>query len=214
MVQNFTGPFVIPAGKNSAGGSLLVMDFARSKQTRALRIHGCPASGCRIQLARWLTGNDPGRRRCCPGGIPGALRFFDNFHGIDGRSWILAIVRNACYTWLRQNRRKPLALEDEMLEVADSRPNPEALHLAEIDRSCCGRLSKTCPTSSAKPSSCANSKDCRTRKSAQSPAHPSERYVASGERAKAEKALEVSRIELQKKLVVRWSAYVWTVRWT
>ena len=63
-----------------------------------------------------------------------AYRFFDGFHGTDGRAWILAIVRNACYTWLQQNRRKPLALEDEMTEPQDTKPNPEALYLGEVDQ--------------------------------------------------------------------------------
>ncbi len=93
-----------------------------------------PHQAAAYNLARWLTGNDQDAEDVVQEAYLRALRFFDNFHGIDGRSWILAIVRNACYTWLRQNRRKPLALEDEMLEVADSRPNPEALHLAEIDQ--------------------------------------------------------------------------------
>lgn len=93
-----------------------------------------PHQAAAYNLARWLTGNDHDAEDVVQEAYLRALRFFDNFHGIDGRSWILAIVRNACYTWLRQNRRKPLALEDEMLEVSDTRPDPEALHLAEIDQ--------------------------------------------------------------------------------
>jgi len=93
-----------------------------------------PHQAAAYNLARWLTGNDQDAEDVVQEAYLRALRFFDNFHGIDGRSWILAIVRNACYTWLRQNRRKPLALEDEMLEVPDTRPNPEAVHLAEIDQ--------------------------------------------------------------------------------
>ena len=30
-----------------------------------------------------------------------AFKFFDGFHGNDARAWLLTIVRNACYTWLR-----------------------------------------------------------------------------------------------------------------
>ncbi len=93
-----------------------------------------PHQAAAYNLARWLTGNDQDAEDVVQEAYLRALRFFDNFRGIDGRSWILAIVRNACYTWLRQNHRKPLALEDEMLEVPDTRPNPEALHLAEIDQ--------------------------------------------------------------------------------
>jgi RNA polymerase sigma-70 factor (ECF subfamily) len=33
-----------------------------------------------------------------------AYRFFPSFRGVDPRPWLLAIVRNACWTWLRVNR--------------------------------------------------------------------------------------------------------------
>ena len=34
-----------------------------------------------------------------------AFKFFDGFHGVDARAWLLTTVRNTCYTWLAQNRR-------------------------------------------------------------------------------------------------------------
>jgi len=93
-----------------------------------------PHLAAAYNLARWLTGNDHDAEDVVQESYLRALRSFDGFHGADGRPWILAIVRNACYTWLQQNRRKPLALEDAMLEVPDTKPNPEALHLADIDQ--------------------------------------------------------------------------------
>ena len=43
-----------------------------------------------------------------------AYRFFPSFRGGDPRAWLLTIVRNACWTWLRVNRAReiPTALED------------------------------------------------------------------------------------------------------
>ena len=93
-----------------------------------------PHLAAAYNLARWLTGHDHDAEDVVQESYLRALRSFDGFHGTDGRPWILAIVRNACYTWLQQNRRKPLALEDAMLEVPDTRPDPEALHLADIDQ--------------------------------------------------------------------------------
>ena len=53
-----------------------------------------------------------------------AFRFFPSFRGGDPRSWLLTIVRNACWTWLRANRAKEVAtaLEDvdEPVDVAAS----------------------------------------------------------------------------------------------
>lgn len=92
-----------------------------------------PHLAAAYNLARWLTRNDHDAEDVVQEASLRALRFFDNFHGTDARAWILAIVRNACYTWLRQNRREQVSIEDEM-ELRDSRPDPEALHLAGVDR--------------------------------------------------------------------------------
>ena len=40
-----------------------------------------------------------------------AWKGFAGFRGGDGRSWLLTIVRNTCFTWLRENRRPGLAVE-------------------------------------------------------------------------------------------------------
>lgn len=85
-------------------------------------------------LARWLTRNGHDAEDVVQEAYLRAFRFFDGFHGADARAWILAIVRNACYTWLQQNRRRPVALEDEILNVPDTKPDPEALHLGEVDQ--------------------------------------------------------------------------------
>ncbi len=45
-----------------------------------------------------------------------AYRFYPSFRGADPRPWLLAIVRNACWTWLRANRAREVA---EPLEGAD-----------------------------------------------------------------------------------------------
>jgi RNA polymerase sigma-70 factor (ECF subfamily) len=92
-----------------------------------------PHLAAAYNLARWLTRDEQDAEDVVQEACLRALRFFDNFHGSDGRAWILAIVRNACYTWLRQNRREQVSIEDEM-ELHDSRPDPEALHLADVDR--------------------------------------------------------------------------------
>jgi len=93
-----------------------------------------PHLAAAYNLARWLTRNDHDAEDVVQEAYLRAFRFFDSFRGTDGRAWILAIVRNACYTWLQQNRREQVALEDEMSDLEDQRPNPEALHLADVDQ--------------------------------------------------------------------------------
>ena len=48
-----------------------------------------------------------------------ALRFFGGFHGGNARAWLLTIVRNACYDWLRRNR--PAEAHDELDEEVHAR---------------------------------------------------------------------------------------------
>src|SRR6202011_4639640 len=65
-----------------------------------------------------------------------AFKFFDAFRGVDGRAWLLTIVRNTCYTWLQQNRaREPVAVFDEQLHSpAAAESGPEALVLSSEDQ--------------------------------------------------------------------------------
>ena len=93
-----------------------------------------PHMAAAYNLARWLTRNEHDAEDVVQEAFLRAYRFFEGFHGTDGRAWILAIVRNSCYTLLEQNRRKQVAIDDEVTELQDTRPSPEALHLADVDK--------------------------------------------------------------------------------
>ena len=55
-------------------------------------------------LARWLSHSDQDAQDIVQEAYLRAFKFFDGLHGDDARAWLLAIVRNTAYTWLRQNR--------------------------------------------------------------------------------------------------------------
>jgi RNA polymerase sigma-70 factor (ECF subfamily) len=55
-------------------------------------------------LARWLTRNEDDAQDVVQEAYLRAFRFFDGFRGGDGRAWLLAIVRNTAWTWLRRER--------------------------------------------------------------------------------------------------------------
>src|SRR5580692_2001029 len=68
-------------------------------------------------LARWLTRNEHDAEDVIQEASLRAWRSFETFlPGRDGRAWFLTIVRNTCYTWLRQNRSSDSAmpLEDDL----------------------------------------------------------------------------------------------------
>jgi len=80
-------------------------------------------------LAHWLTHNDTDAEDVVQESYLRAFKFFGGFRGEDGRSWLLAIVRNTCYTWMQRNRSPQLSfpLDDELHEVESTDLNPEAL---------------------------------------------------------------------------------------
>src|SRR5436309_3639936 len=86
-------------------------------------------------LARWLTRNGHDAEDLVQEALLRALRAFQGFRGADGRAWLLTIVRNTCYTWLRANRQQELTTEfDEEVHTLESDVlNPERLVLREGD---------------------------------------------------------------------------------
>ncbi len=63
-----------------------------------------PHIGAAYNLARWITSNDQDAEDMVQEATLRAYQYFDGFQGGNSRSWLLKIVRNTCYTWLRQNR--------------------------------------------------------------------------------------------------------------
>ncbi len=63
-----------------------------------------PHLNAAYNLARWLTHSDQDAQDIVQEAYLRAFKFFDGFRGEEARAWLLAIVRNTAYTWLRQNR--------------------------------------------------------------------------------------------------------------
>ena len=63
-----------------------------------------------------------------------ALRFFSGFHGGDPRAWLLKIVRNAAYTWLKSHQRGGLPEEFDEERHSEPQASPEAQSIARSDR--------------------------------------------------------------------------------
>jgi RNA polymerase sigma-70 factor (ECF subfamily) len=90
-----------------------------------------PHLNAAYNLARWLTRDDTDAEDVTQEAYLRAFKFFRGFRGGDSRSWLLAIVRNTCYTWLHQNRGHEIAtdFEDEVNAIESDAPDPEALLL-------------------------------------------------------------------------------------
>ncbi len=74
-----------------------------------------------INLARWLAGNDHDAEDIVQDACVRAIRFLGGFRGGNSRSWLLAIVRNTAFTWLKKNRPKAVVTinEEKLLEMED-----------------------------------------------------------------------------------------------
>jgi RNA polymerase sigma factor (sigma-70 family) len=89
-----------------------------------------------FNLARWLTRSDEDAQDMVQESYLRALKFFDGFHGDDARSWLLRIVRNTCYTWLKKNRAQEMAavFDEEVHSGSGDSANPELLVIGNADR--------------------------------------------------------------------------------
>jgi len=66
-------------------------------------------------LARWLTRNEHDAEDIVQEAYLRAFRFFDGFRGGDGRSCLLAVVRNTTLTWLRREKTAlQVSFDEEM----------------------------------------------------------------------------------------------------
>ena len=77
-----------------------------STQKRAERFQAMvlPHLDSAFNLARWLTRSSQDAEDIVQEAYLRAFKFFDGFHGEDGRAWMLGIVRNTFYTWYQQNK--------------------------------------------------------------------------------------------------------------
>src|SRR6185369_5428908 len=73
-----------------------------------------------LNLASWLCGNRTDAEDIVQEAYLRAFRYFDRFDGGAARPWLLAIVRNACFTWLQRNRSKQLVFVDDLRLAAES----------------------------------------------------------------------------------------------
>ena len=94
-------------GRDRSGGDEMpvIDDTVRSALFERLVL---PYADGGYNLARWLTRNDTDAEDVMQEAMLRAYRFVDGFSGDNPRAWLLSIVRNACFTWLRRNRPRDM----------------------------------------------------------------------------------------------------------
>jgi RNA polymerase sigma-70 factor (ECF subfamily) len=96
-----------------------------------------PHLGSAWNLARWLMRGSADAEDVLQEAYLRAFRHFDSFRGGNARGWLLAIVRNVCWTWMARGRPEdqPLPLDDERdTVVALQRPAEPEEQLLRADQ--------------------------------------------------------------------------------
>jgi RNA polymerase sigma factor (sigma-70 family) len=107
----------------------LDVDPIRSCSTDTVARFGrdvAPYLGDAYVLARWLTGSGPDAEDVVQEASLRALRGIDKFEIRSARAWLLTIVRNTAYDWLRKNRSGSMLFVDNVEDI-------ESANLGKLD---------------------------------------------------------------------------------
>ena len=80
-------------------------------------------------LARWLLRNEQDAQDVVQEAYLRAFKSFDGFHGSNGGAWLLTIVRNTSYTFLKKNKAVDLTtpFDDEIHAIGHESASPATI---------------------------------------------------------------------------------------
>src|SRR6266446_8823792 len=128
---------VFPVQTGASGGGMVGGEDDHQRFARLV----LPHLGDAYSLARWITANRADAEDVVQDASLRAFRAIANVAEGNSRAWVLTIVRNTAYTWLRKNRPSAvLAVENlEDVETANAKPGdpdsetPETAVIARAD---------------------------------------------------------------------------------
>ena len=98
-----------------------------------------------LGLARWLVGNANDAEDVVQDACMRAFNALETYHGGSPRAWLLAIVRNAAFSWLARQRSSSLVMVGDLADIddvardapaggADPQPSAEADLIRQAER--------------------------------------------------------------------------------
>jgi RNA polymerase sigma-70 factor (ECF subfamily) len=94
-------------------GVIILMEASAPTETSTFEQLMLPHLDSAYNLSRWLLKDPHDAEDAVQDACLRAFRAFGGFRGADGRAWFLTIVRNVCYSRLRQGKRYPLEVAFE-----------------------------------------------------------------------------------------------------
>ncbi|HUI98297.1 MAG TPA: sigma-70 family RNA polymerase sigma factor [Xanthobacteraceae bacterium] len=103
-----------------------------------------PHLGDAYALARWIARNESDAEDIVQEACLRAFRGISGFGDVNARGWVLSIVRNTAYTWLKKHRDPKLVAVENVEDVADAATGwdqgPAAPDAGLIERADAARL--------------------------------------------------------------------------
>jgi RNA polymerase sigma-70 factor (ECF subfamily) len=88
-----------------------------------------PHLNAAYNLARWLTRDAHDAEDLVQESYLRAFRSFETFEGRDPKAWLLTVVRNTCFTWLKKKGGTQPVEFDEQIHGGGESPDAEAVLL-------------------------------------------------------------------------------------
>lgn len=109
------------------------------EKRRRFELLALPHLDAGLNLARWLTHDDHDAQDVVQEAFVRALQYIGGFRGDNARAWLLQIVRNTCFSWLKENRPAELVAFDDADGAwhgiaAPAADEPPAMAMRNADR--------------------------------------------------------------------------------
>jgi RNA polymerase sigma-70 factor (ECF subfamily) len=113
-----------------------------------------PHLGAAYSLARWITGSRADAEDVVQDACLRAFRAIGSVEDGSSRPWVLTVVRNTVYTWLRKNRPSAVLVVEDLEAVETAQANsgdpdgqtPETALIAKADAACLQAAIAALPT--------------------------------------------------------------------
>ncbi len=133
--KNFWGSGINPDSAKSDPYRRTILLTSQEK-LRRFEAEISPHLRSAYNLAKWLIRNTQDAEDVVQEAFLRAFAGFETLRGENSKAWLLTIVRNSCWTWLKRNRQSAAMVgwDEQIQDPVEPSPDPEELLLSACDR--------------------------------------------------------------------------------